>query len=65
MIYLFNTLHYAVRKYNIEVIKFLIAKGADLKAKNNDGYDAYQIANEYNPNPVIIELLKEYAEKIK
>ena len=44
-----------------EIIKLFITAGADISEEDNNGYDAYKIAKEYNPNPAIAETIKKYA----
>ena len=41
-------------------IELLIAAGADINAEDDNGYNAYRIAKEYNPNPAIAETIKKY-----
>ncbi len=44
-----------------EIIKLLITAGADISEEDNNGYDSYRIAKEFNPNPVIAETIKKYS----
>ena len=44
-----------------EIIELLITAGADILEEDNNGYDAYRIAKEYNPNPAIAETIKKYS----
>ncbi len=47
---------------SLDIIKFLIEKGADVNAKNEAGETALKIAKE-NKNEKIIKLLKENGAK--
>ncbi len=44
-----------------EIIKLLITAGADISEEDNNGYDSYKIAKEFNPNPEIAETIKKYS----
>ena len=50
----------AIFHKNIKIIKYLIEKGADINAKNEDGYTALDLAsiNENNENNEIIKILE-------
>ncbi len=43
-----------------EYIEVLIAAGADVYAETNNGYNAYKVAIENNPNPAVAETIKKY-----
>lgn len=52
-----NALHNAIYKRNVEMVKFLLRKGASLDSLNAEGQNALQYAEKAG-HPVIIQLLK-------
>ena len=54
-------LHYAVENNNLDMVKFLVEKGANINAKTNAGFTALDIAKNYKLNDLIeyLELLEQ------
>lgn len=55
-------MHIVIEEDNLEVVKYLISKGADLKLKNNDGDDALIIATKKGLHKVFVHLLSQGAD---
>jgi ankyrin repeat protein len=56
-------LHTAVMSRNIEMVKFLLAKGADIDAIDKSGRTALELAEETDCKPVV-DLLRKHQESI-
>ena len=59
-----TALHYAAKNGNIEMVKYLIRKDADIFAQTNEGLDPYAIATKYEVEmgqQRYISILKELA----
>jgi ankyrin repeat protein len=50
-------LHFAACYGHLEIVKALIAKGADMNARTNDGASALGVARRYN-KPEVVEFLR-------
>ncbi|MBO5760422.1 MAG: ankyrin repeat domain-containing protein [Lentisphaeria bacterium] len=53
---------YAAKENNLEMVKFLLANGADIMQKDEKGYDALSLATERN---IVSFLKKEKGKKVK
>jgi ankyrin repeat protein/uncharacterized caspase-like protein len=57
-----SLLHLAVREGNVDTLKFLISKGADVNIKNNYGETPLQIAAHFENAEIVIQLVSNGAE---
>jgi ankyrin repeat protein len=55
-------LHYASKRGNVNIVKFLISKKADVNAKTNENWTALHIASEKEYLEIVILLIENKAD---